>query len=83
MTHILVSWLVTTPAELGKLYKISKILKHTYINFRRVGFLRSVFTVAIYVCHSVYPHHIEHVAFREQITDFQTNFDNIQNFGQF
>jgi len=28
------------------------------------------FTVALYVCQSVYPHNIEHVALREQIKHF-------------
>jgi len=55
ITHILVSCLVNMPAELGRLFTFSTILITTYINFRSVRFLGSVFTVALYVCQFVYP----------------------------
>jgi hypothetical protein len=63
------------PAELGRLFQFTTILIPTYTNFRRVDFLGSLFTVALYVCQSVHPHDIEHVAVRELITDFHKNFD--------
>ena len=53
------------PAQLGWLIKFSTILIHTYINFRHVGFLGSVFKVDLHVFPSVYPHDIEHVPFLE------------------
>ena len=63
------------PAELGRLFKFSTIRKPTYIKFRRVEFLGSAFTFALYVCQSVYPHDIEHVAFREPIMNLHKNYE--------
>jgi len=60
------------PAELGRLCEFSNKRIHMYINFRRNDFLGSLFTVAPFVCRSVYTHDIEQVEFREPITELHT-----------
>jgi hypothetical protein len=65
INHILGSCLVTTPTELGRLFKFLLLLIlfiNTYINFGPVGFLRIIFTATLYICPSVYPHKLEKIA---------------------
>ena len=62
------SCLATMPTELGRFFKYSTVYRYPRISILDALLTyEAFFTFALYVCQSVYPHNIEHVALPEQI----------------
>jgi hypothetical protein len=79
------SCLATMPTELCRFFKYSTVYRYPRISILNALLTcEACFTFTLYVCKSVYPHNIEHVALREQIKHFYKIWESniLENFMQ-